>query len=97
MRTLSLNLENWNSLSWRDVLRSKCLWLSLGVILLIVVGGYYAVDYFSASSVEVSESPQVQTAVARNGELIVFATGAGQVIPASEVNLGFDESGTLAE
>ena len=82
MKTLSLNLENWNSLSWRDVLRSKYLWLSLGVILLIGAGIYYAIDYFSANSVEASEAPQVQTSVARNGELTVFATGAGQVIPA---------------
>ena len=97
MRTLNLNLENWNSPSWRDVLRSKYLWLSIGVILLIGAGIYYAIDYFSANSVEASEAPQVQTSVVRNGELTVFATGAGQVIPVSEVNLGFDEAGTLAE
>jgi RND family efflux transporter MFP subunit len=29
--------------------------------------------------------------------MTIFATGAGEVIPAAEVNLGFDESGTLAE
>jgi RND family efflux transporter MFP subunit len=67
------------------------------VILLIVVAGYYAFDYFSAGNVEASATPQIQTAVARSGDLTVFATGAGQVIPATEVNLGFDEPGTLAE
>ena len=97
MRTLSLNRENWKNLTWKDILSNKYLWISLGAVLLIVVGGYYALNYFSASSVEASETPQVQTAIARSGELTVFATGAGQVIPASEVNLGFDESGTLAE
>jgi HlyD family secretion protein len=40
---------------------------------------------------------QIQNALARNGDLTVFAAGAGEVIPAAEVNLGFDESGTLAE
>jgi len=45
----------------------------------------------------VNEPPAVQTAVARSGDLTVFAAGAGQVVPASEVNLGFDEVGTLAE
>ena len=84
MRSISLNQVDWNNFSWRDVLRSKYLYLSLGVILLIVAGGYYAVDYFSASSVEASETPQIQTAVARSGELTVFATGAGQVIPAAK-------------
>ena len=81
----------------KDILRSKYLWISFGVILLVVVGGYYVFDYFSADSDEVTETPQIQTAVARSGDLTVFATGAGQVIPAAEVNLGFDEAGTLAE
>lgn len=39
----------------------------------------------------------MQTAVARQGELTIFASGAGQLIPASEIDLGFDESGTLIE
>jgi RND family efflux transporter MFP subunit len=71
--------------------------VTLGVILLIVVGGYFAYGYYVADSVEASESPQIQTAAARSGDLTVFATGAGQVIPATEVNLGFDEPGTLDE
>ena len=97
MKSNSLNRENRKNLSSKDILSNKYLWISLGVILLIVVGGYYAIDYYSANSEEVSETPQLQTAVARNGELTVFATGAGQVVPATEVNLGFDENGTLAE
>ena len=94
MKTVRLNREDWKN---ADILRSKYLWISLGVILLIVVGGYFAYDYFSADSAEASETPQIQTAVARSGDLTVFATGAGQVIPTTEVNLGFDEAGTLAE
>jgi multidrug efflux pump subunit AcrA (membrane-fusion protein) len=94
MKSVSLIWEDWQM---KDILRSKYLWISLGVILLTVVGGYFAYDYFSADSVEVSETSQIQTSVARSGDLTVFATGAGQVIPATEVNLGFDEAGTLAE
>ena len=97
MKTVNLNREDWKNLGWRAILSSKYLWISLGAILLIVVAGYYAFDYFSADNVEVSETAQIQTAVARSGDLTVFATGAGQVIPATEVNLGFDEPGTLAE
>lgn len=97
MKTVSINREEWKNLSWRGILRNKYLWISLGAILIIVVGGYYAYDYFSADSVEASETPEIQTAVARSGDLTVFATGAGQVVPASEVNFGFDENGTLAE
>jgi multidrug efflux pump subunit AcrA (membrane-fusion protein) len=94
MKSVSLNRE---ALQENNFLRSKYLWLSLVVILLVAIGGYLAFNYFSNDSAEISESPQVQTAVARRGDLTVFATGAGQVIPAKEVNLGFDESGTLDE
>jgi multidrug efflux pump subunit AcrA (membrane-fusion protein) len=94
MKSVSLKR---GALQQRDFLRSKYLWITLGGILLVVVGGYLAYDYFSTDSAEASEAPQIQTSVARSGDLTVFATGAGQVIPAKEVNLGFDESGTLDE
>jgi multidrug efflux pump subunit AcrA (membrane-fusion protein) len=97
MKTDSINRENWKNHGWRGILSSKYLWISIGVILLIVVGGYLAYDYFSTDSVEASETPQIQTALARSGDLTVFATGAGEVIPATDVNLGFAEAGTLAE
>ncbi len=97
MKTVKLNREDRKNLAWRDILRGKYLWISLGAVLLIVVAGYYAFDYFSADNVAASATPQIQTAVARSGDLTVFATGAGQVIPATEVNLGFNEPGTLAE
>jgi RND family efflux transporter MFP subunit len=97
MRTGSPDKRVEKSTDWKNLLRNRYLWISLGVILLIVVGGYYAYDYFSTENEAVSETPQVQTAVARSGDLIVFATGAGQVIPVSEVNLGFDEAGALSE
>ena len=97
MKTVSVNRDDSNTPGWRAILRNKYLWISVGVILFIVVGGYYAYDYFSADSVEVSEAAQIQTSVARSGDLTVFASGAGQVVPTTEVNLGFDEAGTLAE
>ena len=96
MNTGSIERQEEKKPGWQNLLRNKYLWISLGGILLIAVG-YFAYDYFSPENVEVSEAPQVQTAVARSGDLTVFATGAGQVIPASEVNLGFDEPGTLTE
>jgi multidrug efflux pump subunit AcrA (membrane-fusion protein) len=94
MKSVSLNRE---ALQENDFLRSKYPWISLGVILLVVISSYLAYDYFLTDSAAVSESPRIQTAVARSGDLTVFATGTGQVIPATEVNLGFDEGGTLDE
>ena len=97
MNTGSPDKQVVKNTGWKNLLRSRYVWIALGGILFIVVGGYFGYDYFSTENEEVSETPTVQTAVARSGDLTVFATGAGQVIPASEINLGFDEAGTLSE
>jgi len=97
MTTGNLDQQTEKNPGWKNLFRSRYFWASLGIILLIVVGGYFAYDYYSTENEEASETPEVQTALARSGDLTVFATGAGQVIPASEVNLGFDEAGTLSE
>jgi RND family efflux transporter MFP subunit len=96
MRTVSQEKKNENLSAWKKLLRNKYLWISIGGILLIPIG-YFAYGYFFTQTEEVNETAQVQTAVARSGDLTVFATGAGQVIAASEVNLGFDEAGTISE
>lgn len=44
-----------------------------------------------------TETPSVQTATARKGSLVVFASGAGQVIPSAELGLAFSEPGTITE
>ncbi|GAF85083.1 unnamed protein product, partial [marine sediment metagenome] len=97
MTTGNFDQQSEKNPGLKNLFRSRYFWASLGILLLIVVGGYFAYDYISTENEEVSETPGVQTALARSGDLTVFATGAGQVIPASEVNLGFDEAGTLSE
>jgi HlyD family secretion protein len=97
MTTGSIEKQSENNPGWKNLLSSKYFWATIGIILLVVVGGYFTYDYFSTENEEVSETPEVQTALARSGDLTVFATGAGQVIPSNEVNLGFDEAGTLSE
>jgi len=80
------------------MLKKKSFWIILFVIIIVAGGGYYyySTQIMPAEASEVEE-PAMQTAVARQGELMIFASGAGQLIPASEINLGFDESGTLIE
>ncbi|MFL7890856.1 MAG: efflux RND transporter periplasmic adaptor subunit [Anaerolineales bacterium] len=97
MKTISINKKDSANQSWRNLLGNKFLWITLGVVVVVVIGGYFVYDYFSTQEAAVGETPQIQTAVSRTGDLTVFATGAGQVIPAREVNLGFDEAGTLSE
>jgi multidrug efflux pump subunit AcrA (membrane-fusion protein) len=91
------NIKGEPTPGWMNLLRNHYLWIASGVILVIAVSAYFVYGNFSVEKAEASDTPQVQTAVARSGDLTVFATGAGQVVPASEVNLGFDQAGTLSE
>ncbi len=78
--------------------KKKLFWVILVVVVLLGMGGYY---YFTTqiAPTEAAEREQssMQTAVSRQGDLMVFASGAGSVVPKSEIGLGFDESGTLIE
>ncbi|MFH1633097.1 MAG: HlyD family efflux transporter periplasmic adaptor subunit [Chloroflexota bacterium] len=77
--------------------QNKKLWIILFFVIVIIGGGYYYYSNFYRSTNTEAETPTVQTAVARRGNLTVFASGAGSVVPASEIGVGFDESGTLIE
>lgn len=75
----------------------KILWIIV-IFALVAAGGVYGwYTWLAPADAETVETPEVQTAVARRGDLVVFASGAGSVIPANDVGLGFDESGTLIE
>ena len=98
MKTVSLNKLDVGRIDLHGIISNKKTWIILGVLVVIAVGGYAAYQvYFAQTSQEVATTPQVQTAVARQGDLIVFASGAGSVVPATEFGIGFDESGTLSE
>jgi len=73
----------------------KTLWITLLIALVVSGGGYGLYSWLKPENVETAATPEVQTAVARLGDLVVSASGAGSVITSGEVSLGFDESGTL--
>ena len=73
----------------------KVLWILL-IVLVLSGGGYYAYAR-NAQSATAADQPPVQTAVARRGDLVLFASAAGQIIAPDELSLGFDQSGTLSE
>lgn len=78
--------------------RSKLIWIIIFVAIIASAGGfYYYTTQATATESAESEQPAMQTAVARRGDLIIYASGAGSVIPAAEISLGFDESGTLID
>lgn len=80
------------------MLKKKSFWIVLVIVIVFAAGGYY---YYTTQIAPVEnasdEEPTMQTAVSRQGDLVVFASGAGQVVPNSEIGMGFDESGTLVE
>lgn len=77
-------------------MKRKRVWL---ILLLVVVAGGSGYAYY-AQTVRAAQdkgTPAVQTTVARRGNITVSATGAGTVIAAEEIELGFTSSGRLME
>jgi len=77
--------------------QNKKFWIVLFFVIVIIGGGYYYYSNFYQQTNTEVEMPTVQTAVARRGDLIIFASGAGSVVPATEIGLGFSSNGTLSE
>jgi HlyD family secretion protein len=70
--------------------------MALGALVALGAGGYYyyARVYLPA---QVPAVPTLQTARVRTGDIRVTASGAGNLVPAAELDLGFRTSGVLAE
>lgn len=70
------------------------------ILLIVLVGGatgyYYYTTLQAAAEAENEEAP-LQTTAVRRGDLTISATGAGTIIPATELSIGFSTSGTLTE
>ncbi len=70
--------------------------LALVVVLAGAAGGwYYYKQYLPAQAAPPVET--METAQAYRGDLLITASGSGELIPSEEVELGFSSSGTLVE
>jgi HlyD family secretion protein len=79
-------------------MKKRTIWIVLIVVLLAAAGGGYVVYANSrALAVEAAGEPQVQTATASRGDLIITADGTGTLVPAEEVEVGFLTGGVLTE
>jgi len=96
MKMPSLKDLHWSDFRWKNLARNKKIWIP-AIVIILAGGGYAAYRFYFQSPAQTDTTQQLQTAVARRGDLTVFATGAGQVIAATEISIGFDESGTLSE
>ncbi len=73
-------------------------WVIFGGLLVLLAAGGYVIYVRAIPNETASVSTStLQTAVARQGNLIIEASGAGTLISANEVNIGFPSSGTLKE
>jgi HlyD family secretion protein len=83
------------------VKRKTLNWTALLLLVVLVAGG----GAYWASAVGINEvgetfstsETSTQTAVARQGDLVVFASGTGQLVSQDETTLKFDQNGTLVE
>jgi HlyD family secretion protein len=79
-------------------MRKRKIWLILVTVLLLAAGGgYVAYNRFLSPAAQTTEGPKVQTVAVQRGDLIITASGTGELIPSEEVGLGFLTSGTLVE
>ncbi|MBT3188519.1 MAG: HlyD family efflux transporter periplasmic adaptor subunit [Anaerolineae bacterium] len=74
--------------------RKKTLWVTGLIVTLLAVGGFYASQKVTADS-ESANEPTMQTAKIRQGDLTLYASGTGTLIPAAEASFGFRASGQL--
>ena len=72
----------------------KTIFITLFAALALIIA---VVFFVRPTSSEAAEVPALQTAKVRTGDLVVTASGAGTVVPASQLDLGFRTSGVLTE
>ena len=75
----------------------KRVWILIAILILLFGGGYAYYTYKYLPTQEISEEPQLQTATIRRGDIILYASGTGTLIPAAEAAFGFGSSGQVTE
>ncbi|MGE5250999.1 MAG: biotin/lipoyl-binding protein, partial [Bacteroidota bacterium] len=77
--------------------RRRLLWIVLPILVLAAAGGYayYRLVYMPAQTALTTTA--MQTSVARTGDLVLYASGTGTLISASESNLAFKTGGQVSK
>ena len=71
-------------------------WVILAIVVLASGGGfaYYRMVYLPSQT---TDAPTMQTATARQGDLVIYASGTGTLVPAAEASFGFGTSGQVSK
>jgi len=67
----------------------------LAAFVIVIAGGGFAYYQFAYLPTQTSETATLQTATARTGDLVIYASGTGTLIAADEVDLAFNTSGQV--
>jgi len=80
--------------SFLSKLSRRTLWILLAVVILAGGGGYayYRMVYLPNQT---TDKPTLQTATARQGDLVIYASGTGTLVPAAESSFGFSANGQV--
>ena len=77
---------------------NRTYWIIALAVIVLGAGGFSAYQFWYLPSQEVvSEETAVQTATARRGDIILYAAGAGTLIPSAEVDARFEISDGIQE
>jgi len=74
-------------------------WIGIGIAVALLVG-LPAIVYlvaFNEPSEQNGAEQELQTAIVRQGDLVLFASGSGSLVSGREVNLRFGTNGSVAE
>jgi hypothetical protein len=75
----------------------KWIWIILSLFVLALAGGYTYYTYAYLPSQVTTDEPALQTATVRRGNIVLYASGTGTLIPAAEASFGFETSGQVIE
>jgi HlyD family secretion protein len=68
----------------------------LGIVFALGWGGWTGYQNFATLQVATATPAAIQTSTARRGDLVLYASGTGTLIPAADVTFGFGTSGQVA-
>ncbi|MGE5602908.1 MAG: efflux RND transporter periplasmic adaptor subunit [Nitrososphaerales archaeon] len=82
--------------------RRKIPWLILGLIVIIAAAGgafyyFYRVRPARAAEAAAAQVPTIATSTVTRGDLVISASGSGTLVPAQQMEAGFQNGGTLKE
>jgi HlyD family secretion protein len=79
-------------------MKKRRIWIiGLIVLLLTTGGGYFAYTRTYGAQAQQPEEPTLETATVSQGDIVLTASGSGELIPARELELSFRTDGRLAE